>query len=151
MTASNMQLAEPDLFQAFAPLGSKWIAYVVLALDGKVLRFSAILRVLPGISSKALSAALQQLDRDGLVERRQYACIPPRVDYELTDLGGRLADQFSLLATLAIEAQPHIEASRRRYAERARSGGHGDALTRFIEHAARRERGLATDLSQGTS
>jgi DNA-binding HxlR family transcriptional regulator len=85
------------------------------ALEGGAVRFGGIRRRVPGITPKMLSGVLNQLGRDGLVERRQYAVIPPRVEYELTDLGRRFGGLLSLLTILADEARELIETSRLRY------------------------------------
>jgi DNA-binding HxlR family transcriptional regulator len=103
----------------FPCMESKLSGHVLATLKGKVLRFSQIRCRLPGISPKTLSAVLKQFDRDGLVERRQYAVIPPRVEYELTQLGNCLGDLLSLVKDLSEQSRPQIQASRTRFAERA--------------------------------
>ena len=106
-----------ELELPFPCMESKWSGHVLAALKGKVLRFTEIRRGLPGISPKTLSAVLTQFDRDGLVERRQYAVIPPRVDYELTPLGDNLGELLSLVKDLAEQSRPQIQASRLRFAQ----------------------------------
>ncbi|MDB5542325.1 MAG: Transcriptional regulator, HxlR family [Devosia sp.] len=107
--------------RTFPALRLKWTVEVIAALDGRIVRFGVIQRLVPGITPKMLSAVLHQLARDGLVHRRQYPSIPPRVDYELTGLGTRLAQLLSLLTDLAVSSSDEIEASRQRYDRRDRS------------------------------
>jgi DNA-binding HxlR family transcriptional regulator len=76
-------------------LANKWVLYVLGALrqhDGPM-RFNQLARALPGITQKMLTQTLRTLERDGLVARRVYPTVPPRVEYGLTSLGhdaGRL-------------------------------------------------------------
>ena len=69
--------------------GSRWALLVLLTLhEGGVLRFGELVRAVPGgISERMLSAALRDLERAGLVARRVYPEVPPRVEYSLTELG----------------------------------------------------------------
>jgi DNA-binding HxlR family transcriptional regulator len=105
----------------YLTLGSKWTSPVLaLMLQGRVLRFSQIRRGIAGLSPKMLTGLLQQLERDGVVERRHFATIPPRVDYELTEFGDRLAAASALLADLAASSREQVERSRRRFDEKTR-------------------------------
>jgi DNA-binding HxlR family transcriptional regulator len=100
----------------YLTLGSKWTSPVLaLLLQGRVLRFSQIRRGIAGLSPKMLTGLLQQLERDGVVERRHFAAIPPRVDYELTEFGDRLAAASALLADLAASSSKQVERSRLRF------------------------------------
>ncbi len=73
-------------------IGDKWTIFVILSLDllGGQARFSALERAVPGISQRMLSATLKTLERDGLVVREVFAEVPPRVEYEITELGSSL-------------------------------------------------------------
>ncbi|WP_079433284.1 helix-turn-helix domain-containing protein [Zoogloea sp. LCSB751] len=70
-------------------IGDKWTIFVVLSLDllGGRARFSELERAVPGISQRLLSSTLKNLERDGMVVREVFPEVPPRVEYELTDLG----------------------------------------------------------------
>jgi DNA-binding HxlR family transcriptional regulator len=70
-------------------IGDKWTIFLVLALDllGGRARFSELERAVPGISQRMLSLTLKNLERDGLVIRELFPEVPPRVEYEITDLG----------------------------------------------------------------
>jgi DNA-binding HxlR family transcriptional regulator len=73
-------------------VGDKWTIFLVLSLDllGGRARFSELERAVPGISQRMLALTLKNLERDGLVTRELFAEIPPRVEYEMTDLGRSL-------------------------------------------------------------
>jgi DNA-binding HxlR family transcriptional regulator len=73
-------------------IGDKWTIFLVLSLDllGGRARFSELERAIPGISQRMLSVTLKNLERDGLVIRELFPEVPPRVEYEITDLGKSL-------------------------------------------------------------
>jgi DNA-binding HxlR family transcriptional regulator len=73
-------------------IGDKWTIFLVLSLDllGGRARFSELERAVPGISQRMLSSTLKNLERDGLVIRELFPEVPPRVEYEITDLGKSL-------------------------------------------------------------
>ncbi|ACB95123.1 winged helix-turn-helix transcriptional regulator [Beijerinckia indica] len=73
-------------------IGDKWTIFVILSLDllGGRARFSELERAVPGISQRMLSSTLKTLERDGLVIRELFPEVPPRVEYEMTDLGKSL-------------------------------------------------------------
>src|SRR5215207_7275143 len=71
-------------------VGDKWTLLVIRVLADGPLRFGEVLTTVPGISQRMLTRTLRLLERDGMVERRAYAEVPPRVEYELTDVGRTL-------------------------------------------------------------
>ncbi len=73
-------------------IGDKWTIFLVLSLDllGGRARFSELERAVPGISQRMLSSTVKNLERDGLVIRELFPEVPPRVEYEITDLGKSL-------------------------------------------------------------
>ncbi len=101
-----------------ARVGDKWSVLVIRLLGDGPYRFNEIKRMVGGISQRMLTLTLRGLERDGLVTRTIFPTIPPRVDYELTDLGRSL---WSPVEALGVWAQSHIadiEAARRRFEER---------------------------------
>ena len=78
-------------------------------------RFNELKRMINGISQRMLTLTLRGLERDGLVTRTIFPTIPPRVDYELTDLGRGLARPVAALGLWAREHQSEIEAARTRF------------------------------------
>ena len=85
LTASQQQFARKVISQ----LAEKWTLWTLAVLDasGKPLRFSRVMEQVQGVSQKSLTKTLRQVEHDGLVRRSIFAEIPPRVEYELTDLG----------------------------------------------------------------
>ena len=73
-----------------ARVGDKWSVLIIVLLGNGPKRFNEIKRMIGGISQRMLTLTLRGLERDGLVKRTQFATIPPRVDYELTQLGRSL-------------------------------------------------------------
>jgi len=71
----------------FELLGRKWTPQIVWALLHGPRRFSDLLASVPGLSDKVLTLRLKELERAGIVSRRQYLEIPPRVEYALTPSG----------------------------------------------------------------
>lgn len=69
-------------------IGGKWSILIIDTLGEKgVLRFGEIDKILGDISQKMLTNTLRLLEADGIISRKMYAEIPPRVEYELTNLG----------------------------------------------------------------
>lgn len=74
-----------------------------------------------GISQRMLTLTLRGLERDGLVTRTLFPTIPPRVDYELTDLGRSLWTPVEALGLWVRRHLSDIEAARRRFEQRAQA------------------------------
>lgn len=96
-------------------LGDKWTLHVIAALDGGRLRFLELRDSVGGISNKVLTETLRTMERDGLVSRAVYAEIPPRVEYDLTDLGRALREPADAIARWAEQHLHEVHAARRRY------------------------------------
>jgi DNA-binding HxlR family transcriptional regulator len=71
----------------FTMVSDRWSMPVVEALNSGPVRFTHLMKNIPGISHRMLTRTLRALERDGLVSRTSYAESPPRVEYELTGLG----------------------------------------------------------------
>ena len=78
------------LADVLASVGDKWTIMVVGALSKGTLRYNEIQRRISGISQRMLTLTLKRLETDGIVTRTLYPSVPPRVDYELTELGQTL-------------------------------------------------------------
>lgn len=98
-------------------IGDKWSLLVIGTLRARRLRFTELRQHIPGISQRMLTLTLRQLERDGLVVRTAYAEVPPRVEYELTGLGGTLVELAVALGDWAMDNRRTIEASRAAYDE----------------------------------
>src|SRR5271154_3340484 len=98
-----------------ARVGDKWSVFVIMLLGNGPRRFNEIKRMVGGISQRMLTLTLRGLERDGLVTRTVFPTIPPRVDYELTDLGRGLWQPVEALGKWASEHQAEIEAARAKF------------------------------------
>ena len=96
-------------------IGDKWSILVVSRLGYGPMRFSELRTVIGGISQKMLTTTLRILERDGFVTRTAFATIPPRVDYELTDLGRELLVPVNALGDWARDNIVRINAARARF------------------------------------
>jgi DNA-binding HxlR family transcriptional regulator len=96
-------------------IGDKWSVLIITRLGEGPRRFNEIKRMIGGISQRMLTLTLRNLERDGLVSRTVTPTVPPRVDYELTDLGRDLLVPVQALGAWAIEHTPCIEAARARF------------------------------------
>ena len=72
---------------SLARVGDKWSILVVCMLSRGSMRFTELKRSIGSISQKVLTTTLRRLERDGYITRKVTPSIPPRVDYELTELG----------------------------------------------------------------
>lgn len=84
-------------------IADKWTPIVIYCLASGTRHFGQMHRRVPGLSKKMLVQVLRNLERDGLVRRRVLAAVPPKTDYELTDLGRKLHEPVSLLCGWAEE------------------------------------------------
>src|SRR5687767_8485559 len=84
-------------------VGDKWSVLVVHSLADGSRRFNELRREIPSVSQRMLTLTLRNLERDGLVKRTVTPSIPPRVDYELTELGQSLLTPILGLANWALE------------------------------------------------
>jgi DNA-binding HxlR family transcriptional regulator len=76
-------------------VADKWTMLVLEVLEEhRVVRFTRLGELVGGISQKMLTKTVRQMERDGLVTRKVYPVIPPRVEYELTELGRGLGEAF---------------------------------------------------------
>lgn len=80
--------------------------------DGETLRFNQISNVLGDISQKMLTTTLRSLEADGLVNRKMYPEIPPRVEYSLTERGQSLIPVLRQFVDWAVKNREGIQSSR---------------------------------------
>ncbi|MGB7236679.1 MAG: helix-turn-helix domain-containing protein [Rhodococcus sp. (in: high G+C Gram-positive bacteria)] len=90
--------------QVVGRIGDKWSLLVLYALSPGTLRFSQLRTRIEGVSQKMLTQTLRTLERDGLVSRQIYACVPPKVEYSLTPLGPSLSDHPRLHPRMGVRA-----------------------------------------------
>lgn len=101
----------------FQRIGDKWASLVVQVLADGPVRFSELRRHVHLITPKVLTQTLRTLERDGLITRKVYAQVPPRVDYQLTDLGLSLLGPLTVLREWAESNVPSILNARDAYDE----------------------------------
>ena len=94
-----------------ARVGDRWSVQIIFALGNGPMRFNALKREL-GVTQRVLAQSLRDLEREGLVLRHQAEGLPPRVDYELTDLGRSFREPVRALAQWAIDNAKLIEERR---------------------------------------
>ncbi|MFD3332877.1 winged helix-turn-helix transcriptional regulator [Streptomyces sp. NPDC058700] len=104
-----------EVRQILDRVADKWSLLVIALLDRRVLRFTELKREIDGVSQRMLTVTLRQLERDGLVKRTVHPTVPPRVDYELTPLGGTLHTTIRSLVTWTEQHQNEIAAARETY------------------------------------
>lgn len=96
-------------------IGDKWSVMILHTLCRNRLRYSQIQRQIDGISQKVLTATLRQLERDGIIKRTVYPVVPPRVEYELTQLGHSVFEVIESLRDWSIEHLGEVQAARKHY------------------------------------
>lgn len=75
-------------------ISGKWKLLILRELMSGTRRFSQLQKAIPGITQKMLTKQLRELEEAGLVHRRVYPEVPPRVEYRLTELGSSLEEIF---------------------------------------------------------
>lgn len=100
-------------------LGDKWSLLVLTTLNANgVMRFNDIHKCIGDISQRMLTVTLRSLEADGIVARKIYTEVPPRVEYKLTESGKDLMPHLSNLVGWALKNQEEIIKSREEYNER---------------------------------
>lgn len=102
-----------------ARFGNKWAMLVVLVMNenGNNVRFNELLRLIPDISSRVLSSTLKTLEADGLVARKAYAEVPPKVEYSLTETGLSLVPIILELTAWAKQNMKSIISHREKFGQ----------------------------------
>lgn len=100
---------------SLARIANKWTAMVVSVLGNGRMRFGDLKAGIDGISGKVLTETLRDLERDGLVTRHVYAEVPPRVEYELTELGFTLHEPLLVLCRWAEQHIADVLVNREAY------------------------------------
>lgn len=96
-------VSECPIRNVISRFSGKWSMLILCVLaENESTRFNAIGKAIPDISPKVLTDTLKNLEADGLVARKLYAEVPPRVEYSLTDLGRSLMPVLEQLISWAI-------------------------------------------------
>lgn len=96
-------------------VASRWGVLAMVALREGPYRFSALRRRVDGISERMLSQTLQNLERDGMINREVQQSIPPHVEYTLTELGEQVADRLEALIVVLETNIESIKAAQAAY------------------------------------
>lgn len=106
-------------------IGDRWTVLIVGVLEPGTKRFSEVRDAVGGITPKVLTQTLRAMERDGLVSRKVYAEVPPRVEYTLTDLGYSLSGPIDAIRVWAEENMAELMRRRGRDAARLEQGRAG--------------------------
>lgn len=104
-----------EVRQILDRIADKWSLLVISLLGRDTMRFTELRRSIDGISQRMLTTTLRHLERDGLIRRTVHPVVPPRVDYEVTDLGCTLLDTIQSLVNWTERHQQEIAAARAAY------------------------------------
>ncbi len=96
-------------------VGDKWSVAILQRLENGALRFGELKRAMKAVSQRMLTHTLKGLERDGLLLRTLTPTVPPRVDYELTDLGRDLLTPVTALDEWSDRNRASIQRARRRF------------------------------------
>ena len=97
-TSNEKWIIECDLTYAVNKIGGRWKILILDKLESKKHRFTELKKELPFITERMLTLQLRALEEDGLVKRKVYAEVPPRVEYELTEMALEMAPIFKHLS-----------------------------------------------------
>jgi DNA-binding HxlR family transcriptional regulator len=92
-------------------IGDKWTPIVIYILGQGTRRYSELQRQLPDLSKKMLTQTLRSLERDGMLSRKVYAEVPPRVEYELTGLGRVFLEPVTIQCEWATDHPEELKAA----------------------------------------
>jgi DNA-binding HxlR family transcriptional regulator len=103
-------------------VADKWTMIIleVLVEHGE-LRFTRLGKLVGGISQKMLTQTVRRMERDGLLTRKVYPVVPPKVEYKITDLGLTLSAAFCGVWMWATENLQNIEEARRKFDKKAKN------------------------------
>ena len=104
-------------------IADKWTALIIRVLAKGTKRHNELQRDISGVSQKMLTQTLRSLERDGLVSRKVYPVVPPRVEYTLTPLGRSLIEPLNAICLWAEKHLPELQAARARSAKAKVSAG----------------------------
>src|SRR5438876_1574839 len=95
-------------------IADKWTALNIHLLSKKTMQYTDRQREIGGISQKTLTHTLRSLERDGLVDRKVYPVVPPKVEYSLSRLGRTLIEPLRALCRWSEKHLPELQANRAR-------------------------------------
>jgi DNA-binding HxlR family transcriptional regulator len=109
------RIEECPIRNVLSRFSSKWAMLILCVLsENEATRFNIISKAIPDISPKVLTETLKALEADGLVKRKLYAEIPPRVEYSLTEVGQSLIPILNNLITWSLDNAAYISKHRKK-------------------------------------
>lgn len=103
------RIEECPIRNVLSRFSSKWAMLILCVLsENEAIRFNSISKAIPDISPKVLTETLKSLEGDGLISRKLYAEVPPKVEYSLTELGKSLIPILNNLISWAIDNSAYI-------------------------------------------
>jgi DNA-binding HxlR family transcriptional regulator len=109
-----MEFSECPVAATLEVIGGKWKPLILFQLRDRPMRFSELRRMVPEATQKMLTQQLRDLERDGIIHRKVYAVVPPKVDYSLTDYGQTLKPLLALMCAWGSKHRARATARRRR-------------------------------------
>ncbi|MBV8327347.1 helix-turn-helix domain-containing protein [Chryseobacterium sp.] len=95
---NRQYIHECDLTYAVCKIGGRWKLLILDKLKDGKLRFSELKKSISGITERMLTLQLRELEKEGLLKRTVHAQVPPRVDYELTEIARELIPIWKVLS-----------------------------------------------------
>ncbi|MFE0806230.1 winged helix-turn-helix transcriptional regulator [Streptomyces sp. NPDC058794] len=114
---ADLRRADSLAREIFSDVANKWALLIIEALGERTLRFSELRDEVEGVSHKMLTQNLRMLERNGLLERKVYPTVPPRVEYTLTEPGRALRTTVDAMCGWTHQYLGHIEDARRTFGE----------------------------------
>ncbi|WP_394147091.1 winged helix-turn-helix transcriptional regulator [Shewanella atlantica] len=84
-------------------IGGKWKGVILHHLLSKTTRFNELRRLMPEITQRMLTKQLRELEADGIISRKVYPQVPPKVEYSMTEYGNTLAPVIEALQSWGVE------------------------------------------------
>ena len=103
--------------QVLELIANKWTALIIYVLAEGTRRYSELLREIGGVSQKMLTQTLRSLERDGLIARKVYPVVPPKVEYSLTPLGRTLIEPLRAICKWSEQHLHKLQAARASHAD----------------------------------
>jgi DNA-binding HxlR family transcriptional regulator len=110
----DFDMADCGIRNLLDRVGDKWSLMLIDILSEGTMRYSELDHRILSISQKMLSATLKSLETDGLISRKVYPQVPPKVEYSLTELGKTLLPSIMMLKKWAADSMPAILEARSR-------------------------------------
>ena len=107
--------SEPDLRQTLDLIADKWVVATMYVLSSGTRRYGELQREIGDISQRMLTKTLRDLERNGLVKRKVYPVVPPKVEYSITPLGKTLNQILSSLCDWSRDNFNRVEIARDTY------------------------------------